>query len=192
MQRVCVFCGSSAGARPVFAEATRAFGRALAGGGLGAVYGGGGGGLMGTLADAVLDAGGSITGVIPRQLVERELAHRTLAELRIVESMHERKQIMAELSDAFVALPGGAGTLEEFSEIWTWAQLGIHQKPVALLNVADYYAPYLTFLDHMVEEGFLTPAHRQLVLVESEPDRLLSLLRGYKPAPGPRWSGAGG
>jgi uncharacterized protein (TIGR00730 family) len=188
MQRVCVFCGSSAGARPVFAEATRGFGQALTAAGLGAVYGGGGGGLMGALADAVIEAGGSIVGVIPRQLVERELAHRSIAELRIVGSMHERKQTMADLSDAFVALPGGAGTMEEFSEIWTWAQLGIHRKPVGLLNVAGYYTPYLTFLDHMVEEGFLTTANRELVLVETKPEALLARLQRYEPAPGPPWS----
>src|SRR5271167_898743 len=130
MQRVCVFCGSSTGSKPVFGAAAASFGRALVRAGLGAVYGGGGGGLMGILADAVLEAGGSIVGVIPRQLVERELAHHRLSELRVVGSMHERKRTMAELSDAFVALPGGAGTMEEFSEIWTWAQLGIHRKPV--------------------------------------------------------------
>jgi len=190
MQRICVFCGSSVGAKPIFGEAAAAFGRALAHAGLGAVYGGGGGGLMGILADAVLEAGGSITGVIPRQLVERELAHRAVTELRVVGSMHERKQTMAQLSDAFVALPGGAGTMEEFSEIWTWAQLGIHQKPVGLLNVAGYYTSYLAFLDHMVEEGFLTQAHRDLVLVETAPEMLLERLDRYRPSPGPRWSAA--
>jgi uncharacterized protein (TIGR00730 family) len=188
MRRVCVFCGSSSGSKPLYAEATREFAQALASAGLAVVYGGGGGGLMGVLADAVLDAGGSIIGVIPQQLVERELGHRRLSELRIVQSMHERKQTMADLSDAFVALPGGAGTMEEFSEIWTWAQLGIHQKAVGLLNVAGYFAPYLAFLDHMVSEGFLTQTHRDLILVESEPEALLARLRHYAPLPGPSWS----
>ena len=188
MERICVFCGSSAGADPTYAAATREFAHALVGAGLAAVYGGGGGGLMGVLADAVLEAGGSITGVIPRQLVERELGHRRLTELVLVGSMHERKQTMADLSDGFVALPGGAGTLEEFSEIWTWAQLGIHQKPVGLLNVAGYYEPYLGFLDHMVTAGFLSPPHRRLVMVEREPDALLRRLQNHSPQAGLPWT----
>src|ERR1700730_14793457 len=166
MQRICVFCGSSSGTNPVFANAARRLGETLARDGLTVVYGGGGGGLMGTLADAALGAGGAVIGVIPEPLVERELGHLKLTELRIVASMHERKATMAELADGFIALPGGAGTLEGFCEVWNWAQLGIHRKPCGILNVEDYYGRYLSFLDHMVEEGFLRPEHRELVLVE--------------------------
>jgi uncharacterized protein (TIGR00730 family) len=144
------------------------------------VFGGGGTGLMGTLADTVLAAGGQAIGVIPEQLVDRELGHQHLTELHVVTSMHERKALMADLSDGFVALPGGAGTLEEFCEVWTWAQLGIHTKPCGLVNVAGYYSIFLAFLDEMVVEGFLKSEHRSLVLVEDEPESLLHRFRRYR------------
>ena len=187
MRRICVFCGSSPGANPVYAEAAKQFGRTLVQAQLEAVYGGGGVGLMGILADTMIAAGGHIIGVIPEQLVSRELGHAQLTELRVVSSMHERKALMAELADGFVALPGGAGTLEEFSEVWTWAQLGIHQKPCGILNVAGYYEPFLAFLDRMVEEGFLRPALRQMVLVETEPEAPLERFRTYQAPAVPRW-----
>ena len=185
MQRICVFCGSSLGTKPVYAEAARRLGARLAERGITLVYGGGGVGLMGILADSVLAGGGNVIGVIPEPLVARELGHLQLTELRIVGSMHERKAQMAELSDAFLALPGGAGTLEEFCEIWTWAQLGIHAKPCGLLNVDGYYSTFLTFLDEMVDNGFLRPEHRALILVDKEPSALLKRLEQYK-APGAR------
>jgi uncharacterized protein (TIGR00730 family) len=192
MERLCVFCGSSTGANPVYAAGARELGRALAAAKVTAVYGGGGGGLMGAFADAVLAAGGSVIGVIPRSLVARELAHRQLTELRTVDSMHERKAMMADLSDGFVALPGGAGTLEEFCEIWTWAQLGIHQKPCGLLNAGGYYDAFLAFLDQMVAAEFLRPEHRGLVLVENDVQAMLERLEAYRAPDLPRWLGRSG
>jgi uncharacterized protein (TIGR00730 family) len=176
MKRVCVFCGSSRGAGDDFASAAAAMGRALAERNLGLVYGGGCVGLMGILADAALARRGEVIGVIPEALVARELAHRGVTELRIVRSMHERKALMAELSDAFVALPGGLGTCEEFFEVLTWAQLGLHGKPCGLLNVGGYFGPLLAMLDHAVASGFLEPAQRAMVLVADTPDELLNTL----------------
>src|SRR5437764_7096254 len=161
MRRVCVFGGASSGWLPVYAAAARGLGSALASRGLGLVYGGGNVGLMGALADAALAAGGEVIGVIPQMLVDRELAHRG-TDLRIVTSMHERKALMAELSDAFVALPGGLGTYEELCEVLTWAQLGIHHKPCGCLNVLDYFRPLESMLDHAVSEGFMRPEHRPI------------------------------
>ncbi|HVR73998.1 MAG TPA: TIGR00730 family Rossman fold protein, partial [Planctomycetota bacterium] len=181
MKSACVFCGSSAGKRPAYSEAARALGRHLAARGVRLVFGGGRVGLMGVVADAVLEAGGTVTGVIPRALATRELAHDGLTDLRVVGTMHERKALMAELSDAFIALPGGLGTLEEFCEIVTWAQLGIHQKPCGILDVEGYYAPLLVQLDHAVAESFVKPQHRALVLSESDPARLLDALAAYHP-----------
>jgi uncharacterized protein (TIGR00730 family) len=174
--RICVFCGSSVGARPAFAEAARALGRRAAERGIGLVYGGASVGLMGVLANAALDAGGEVIGVMPRAMVEREIAHTALTELRVVNSMHERKAAMAELSDAFVAAPGGLGTLEELFEVWTWAQLGLHRKPVALLDVADFFRPLTEFLDHAVNEHFIKTATRATLIAETDPDALLDLL----------------
>ncbi len=152
------------------------------------VYGGGGVGLMGKLADAVLAAGGEITGVIPRALVDREIGHRGVADLRVVDSMHERKALMADLADAFVALPGGVGTLEELIEVFTWSQLGLHRKPCALLDVESYYEGLTAFLDHAVEERFLTQEYRATLIVESEPAALLERLRAFEPgAVAPKW-----
>ncbi|HTE83310.1 MAG TPA: TIGR00730 family Rossman fold protein [Dehalococcoidia bacterium] len=180
MQRICVFCGSSSGFSPRYVDAARRLGEDLARAKITLVFGGGGGGLMGTMADSVLGAGGKVIGVIPEQLVARELGHQRLTELRVVGSMHERKALMAELSDAFIALPGGAGTLEEFCEIWTWAQLRIHTKPCGVLNVDGYYDTFLAFLDETVEKGFLRAEYRALILVEHKAEVLLERLRTYR------------
>lgn len=187
MNRVCVFCGSSPGASPAYAEQARRLGRALAASNIGLVYGGAQVGLMGILADAVLSAGGSVTGVIPQALEEREIAHVGLTDLRIVGSMHERKAMMADLSDGFVALPGGMGTLEELFEILTWSQLGMHKKPCGLLDVGGYFGQLLGFLDHMVAERFLRPEHRALLLVDDDPERLLTRFQEYKPQAVAKW-----
>lgn len=188
MDTVCVFCGSSPGARPAYTEATEELARLLAAEGIGVVYGGGGVGLMGKLADAVLAHGGEITGVIPRALVDREIEHRQVEDMRVVDSMHERKALMAELADAFVALPGGIGTLEELVEVFTWSQLGLHRKPCGLLNVEGYYQRLADFLDHAVQERFLLEQHRATLMAESDPGALLERLRAYRPdAVEPKW-----
>jgi uncharacterized protein (TIGR00730 family) len=188
VERICVFCGASPGARPAYREATAELARVLVEANIGVVYGGSGVGLMGALADAVIEARGSITGVIPRALVDREMAHRDVADMRVVDSMHERKALMAELSDAFVALPGGIGTMEELFEVYTWAQLGLHRKPCALLNVEGYYDGIEEFLSHAVTERFLRDETRELLLVESVPSVLLERLRDFKPqAVVPKW-----
>ena len=171
--KICVFTGSRPGARPEYAEAARRLGRALAERNYGLVYGGGKVGLMTVIADTMLAMKGHVTGVIPGALVTKEVAHRGLSELRIVESMHERKAVMAELSDGFIAMPGGIGTMEEFFEVLSWAQLGIHNKPCALLNAGGYYQPLINFLDHAVTEDFLKPKHRSLLFIEAEPEKLL-------------------
>ena len=187
MERVCVFCGSSPGNDPAHLEAARATGRALAARGIGLVYGGGSVGLMGAVADATLDAGGQVVGVIPRALELRELAHRRLTTLHVVASMHERKARMAELADGFIALPGGMGTLEELAEILTWAQLGLHARPVALLDVVGYYAPLIEFFDRAVAAGFIRPEHRRLLLVGREPGALLDRFATWRPPAVERW-----
>jgi len=184
IKRVCVYCGSNSGSLPAFAGAARKLGAALARRGLGLVYGGGCVGLMGMVADAAVAQGGEVIGVIPEVLAKKEIAHFSLKDLRVVGSIHERKALMAELADAFIALPGGFGTMEEFCEALTWAQLGLHHKPLGLLNVAGFYDPLLAFFDHAVERNFIRPAHRQLVLAETAPDLLLDLLaRPQPPAP---------
>jgi uncharacterized protein (TIGR00730 family) len=188
VRRVCVFCGSSPGARPAYAEVTADLARVLAADGLGLVYGGAGVGLMATLADSVLDEGGEVIGVIPRALMEKEIAHSRVSDLRVVDSMHERKALMADLSDAFVALPGGLGTLEELLEIFTWAQLGLHHKPCALLDVEGYYAGLADFLAHAVEERFLREEHRAMLIVEREPRALIDRLNRFEPGGvQPKW-----
>jgi uncharacterized protein (TIGR00730 family) len=188
MKNLCIFCGSCSGEREVYADAARRLGTALVERGLSLVFGGGHVGLMGVLADAVLEAGGSAIGVIPRKLVEKELAHRRLTELHVVETMHERKALMADRADAFAALPGGYGTADELFEILTWAQLGLHAKPVGLLNVAGYFDPLLAWLDLGVRERFLRPQHRALVRVAEEPEALLAALLQARPAPEtPKW-----
>jgi uncharacterized protein (TIGR00730 family) len=186
IRRLCVFCGSSSG-RVRHLSAARRFGRTVAGQGLEIVYGGARIGTMGALADGAVEAGGSVIGVVPRVLVRKEVAHDGLARLHVVETMHERKALMADLADAFVALPGGAGTLEEFFEVWTWAQLKLHAKPVGLLDVDGFYDPVLAMVDRMVDDGFLKPPYRDMLIVDDDPERLLKRLADYR-APDYRWT----
>lgn len=183
MKRICVFCGSSLGKSPAYEAAARKLGQVLAKRGLGLVYGGAKVGLMGEVAESVLAVNGEVIGVIPRPLANKELAHRGLSDLRVVDSMHERKALMAELSDGFIALPGGMGTLEEFFEITTWAQLGVHSKPCGLLNIAHYYDRLIEFLDQAMQECFIEPAHRTLMKVASDADSLLDQFENHRPAP---------
>ena len=187
MRAVCVFCGSNAGARPIYMEAAQEVGRAIAARGLELVYGGAAVGLMGALADAALRAGGKVVGVIPRALVEREIAHPGLSETHEVTSMHERKAMMADRSDAFLALPGGAGTLEETFEAWTWAQLGHHRKPVGLLNVDGFFDLLLAFLDNQCRELFVRREHREMLIVDNDPERLLARFETYRPPVVEKW-----
>jgi len=191
IRRLAVFCGSNPGARPDYVQAARALGTLLAQKGIGVVYGGSSVGLMAALADAMQDELGDVIGVIPRMLVEREVANKSLTDLRVVETMHERKALMAELADGFIALPGGIGTLEEFFETWTWAQLGMHAKPCGLLNVEGYYDGMLQFLDHAVAERFVRDVHRAMVIVESDPEKLLSRFMSYEPPRVVKWINAG-
>ena len=174
MHRLCVFCGSSSGNDPAYSELAQQLGRVLAQRRIGLVYGGGRVGLMGVLADAALAAGGEVIGVIPQALLDREHGHRGLTQLRVVDSMHARKALMAELADGFVALPGGIGTLEEIFEVWTWAQLGMHQKPCALINVGGFFTPLIGFLDHLVATGFLRAESRAMMTVAASPEELLT------------------
>jgi uncharacterized protein (TIGR00730 family) len=184
---VCVFTGSSPGAHPGYAQAAQELGRTLADQGVRLVYGGASVGLMGTVADAVLDAGGDVVGVIPQTLVDREIAHPGVADLRVVGSMHERKALMADLADGFVALPGGMGTLEELFEIYTWTQLGLLSKPVGLLDVRSYYARLVVFLDHAVAERFVTVEHREMLVVEQRAEALLEAFRRWQPPTRTKW-----
>lgn len=179
LRRVCVFCGSSPGARPAYLEAARKVGHLLARRGIELVYGGGRVGLMGAAADAALAAGGTVIGIIPHSLARKEVAHQGLSELRIVESMHDRKAQMSDLADCFLALPGGFGTLEEFFEVLTWAQIGIHRKPCGLLNVDGYFDPLLAFADHALAERFVRPEHRSLILTDTDPGLLLDRMALY-------------
>jgi uncharacterized protein (TIGR00730 family) len=187
MQSICVFCGSNFGAKDSYAEAAGALGRAIAGRRMRLVYGGAKVGLMGTVADAALAAGGAVVGVIPEALVAREIAHDGLTETHAVKSMHERKALMADLSDGFIALPGGAGTLEETFEIWTWAQLGHHRKPVGLLNVDGFYDALIAFIDHQAAELFMRREHRDMLLVETDAERLLDRCASYKAPVVEKW-----
>jgi len=182
--RICVFCGAQPGVRPEYRRAAAAFGTLLARSGVGLVYGGASVGLMGAVADAALASGGEVIGVIPRALVSKEVAHHGLADLRVVGSMHERKALMAELSDGFVALPGGVGTLEELFEVWTWVHLGLHAKPCALLDVEGFYSALHAFIDHTEAEGFLRPGVREMLIVERDAEALLGRLRTWR-APSP-------
>lgn len=187
MRRICVYAGSSNGSRPAYARVAVALGEALVDRGLGLVYGGGCVGLMGVLADAVLADGGEVIGVIPGFLAKKELLHGGVEDMRVVSSMHERKALMAELSDGFIALPGGMGTLEELFETLTWAQLGLHAKPCGLIDADGYYAGLVALLDHCVEEGFVRREHRAMLLVEAEPDALLERFGGYRAPAVPKW-----
>jgi uncharacterized protein (TIGR00730 family) len=181
MKRICVFCGSSPGGSPEYLQAATQLGYTLASKNIGLVYGGAKVGMMGKIAEAVLEKQGEVIGVIPRGLAEKEISFTKLADLRVVDSMHERKAIMADLSDGFIALPGGLGTLEEFFEIATWAQLGIHPKPCGLLNVRHYYDKLMDFLDHTVRENFLELEHRSMLLSDEDPERLLQKFETYHP-----------
>ena len=192
MKTLCVFCGSNSGASPDYARAASRLGTLLAERGLTLVYGGGRVGLMGVLADAALAAGGQAIGVIPRALEAREVAHTGLTELRVVSSMHERKALMSELADGFLALPGGIGTMEEWFEVWTWGQLGIHPKPLGMLNVAGYYDHLLAFFDRMVTDGFLPQTPRSMAIVGDDPETLLDRLAAYVPPRTEKWLDRGG
>ncbi|MFA6964842.1 TIGR00730 family Rossman fold protein [Bosea sp. (in: a-proteobacteria)] len=187
MKSICVFCGSNPGNDPVYADAARAMGAEIARRGMVLVYGGGAVGLMGIVADAALAAGGEVHGVIPRALREKEVGHHHLTRLEIVETMHIRKARMAELSEGFIAMPGGIGTFEELFEIWTWGQLGIHDKPLAFLNVAGFYDPLATFLDNTVEAGFLKQTHRAMTITDTQPATLLDRMEQYVPAATYKW-----
>jgi uncharacterized protein (TIGR00730 family) len=187
MQRICVFCGSNPGARPDYVVAAKSVGAALVEANLTLVYGGGRVGLMGAVADEVLARGGQAIGVIPRGLWQREVGHRGLTELHVVETMHERKAMMADLADAFIALPGGLGTLEEIFEIWTWAQLGMHRKPLGFLDVGGYYAPLRAFLDHAAAEAFIRPQHRSIAIIEEDVHAMLERFCGYTPPNVEKW-----
>ena len=187
MKRMCVYCGSSAGKHPEYSESARALGIALAQRGIELVYGGASVGIMGTLADTVLQAGGKVIGVIPEAIANKEVAHKGLSELKVVGSMHERKSQMAELADGFIALPGGFGTLEELFEILTWSQLGFHKKPCALLNIQGYYNSLQLFLEHAVEQQFIKAVHHDMLLVESEPSKLLARMENYQAITEGKW-----
>lgn len=189
MNSICVFCGSSPGKVPAYTEAARLLGHTLAERNITLVYGGGHIGLMGVVADAALEKGGEVVGVMPRSLVEREIGHTEVTKLHVVGSMHERKALMSDLSEGFIALPGGNGTLEEFFEVLTWAQLGEHGKPCGLLNVAGYYDPLLAVFDNMVAQEFLRPEHRKLVLLEEDPSALLHKFESYEPPRTIKWIG---
>jgi uncharacterized protein (TIGR00730 family) len=187
LRSVTVYCGSNAGADPAYAEGTRALARLLAGSGIRIVYGGAALGLMGILADTAMEAGGEVIGVMPQALIDREIGHRGLTDLRVVGSMHERKALMADLADAFIALPGGIGTLEELIEVYTWSQLGMHRKPIGVLNVNGYYDSLAAFLDDAVRERFLPAQHREVLIFEPDPETLLARMAGAEPPTAEKW-----
>jgi uncharacterized protein (TIGR00730 family) len=187
LHTVCVFCAANPGAHPAYASRARAMGRHLAESGRRVVYGGGRTGLMGALAEGALEAGGEVVGIMPKHLVDREVAHTGLTELHVVTSMHERKALLAELSDGFLAMPGGLGTMEELFEIWTWGQLGLHRKPYGLLEVNGFFAPLLAFLDHAVGEGFVARANRDLLVVDADPASLITRMEAVVPPALARW-----
>lgn len=187
LRSICVFCGASPGATPIYQEAAEALGRHLAENGIQLVYGGGAVGLMGMVANAALAAGGEVIGIIPQSLKDAEVGHNGLTRLEVVDGMHARKARMAELSDAFIALPGGLGTLEELFEVWTWGQLGYHAKPLGLLEVNGFFDPLLTFLDHLVQERFVRQPHRDMLQRAASPTELVSALAAWKPLAAPKW-----
>ena len=185
--RICVYAGSNPGTNPAYGEAAEQLGRLMAERGIGLVYGGGRTGLMGRIADSVLAAGGTVTGIIPQFLMDKEVGHQGLQELRIVSTMHERKALMAELSDGFIALPGGIGTLEELFEVWTWAQLGRHDKPCGLLNAAGFYDGLAAFLDHVAGERFMQPKHRGMLIARDSAAGILDAFAAYQPPAVEKW-----
>lgn len=187
MKRICVYCGSNPGLRQEYTEAAIAVGEALAARGLGLVYGGGAVGLMGVVADAALASGAEVIGVIPEKLMRKEIAHAGVTEMHVTKTMHERKALMTDLADGFIALPGGIGTFDELFETWTWGQLGYHRKPFGLLNVADYYTPLVTFLDHVTEQGFMRAEHRAALMVETFAETLLDRFATFTPPDLPKW-----
>lgn len=187
LRSICVFCGASIGTNPAYREAAVALGKAIARRGMTLVYGGGAVGLMGTVADAAMAAGGEVIGIIPESLMNAEIGHKGLSRLEVVDGMHARKARMAELSDAFIALPGGLGTLEELFEVWTWGQLGYHAKPLGLLDVNGFYEKLGGFLDHIVEEGFVRPAHRAMLLLAQQADQLLDAMAHFESPVVPKW-----
>ncbi|MER2295999.1 MAG: TIGR00730 family Rossman fold protein [Pseudomonas sp.] len=187
LRSICVFCGASIGTNPAYREAAVALGQAIARRGMTLVYGGGAVGLMGTVADAAMAAGGEVIGIIPESLMNAEIGHKGLSRLEVVDGMHARKARMAELSDAFIALPGGLGTLEELFEVWTWGQLGYHAKPLGLLDVNGFYEKLGGFLDHIVEEGFVRPAHRAMLLLAQQADQLLDAMAHFESPVVPKW-----
>jgi len=187
LRSVTVYCGSNAGADPAYAEATRLLARTLVDAGVRIVYGGAALGLMGVLADTAIEAGGEVIGVMPQRLIDREIGHRGLTELRVVSSMHERKALMAELAEGFIALPGGIGTLEELIEVYTWSQLGIHRKPLGVLNVNGYYDSLAAFLDEAVRERFLPAQHREVLIFEPDPETLLDRMAGAETPTAEKW-----
>lgn len=185
--KIAVYCGSSAGTNPLFTQAAQTLGHHFAHSGIDLVYGGGKVGLMGTIADAVLEAGGKVYGIIPQQLKDKEIAHPQLTQLQVVADMHQRKATMAEMADAFVAMPGGTGTLEEIFESWTWAQLGYHQKPCAFYDVANFYAPLFNMLENMSDTGFINPDYIQMLIRTDNPETLITSVKNYQP-PKQKWS----
>jgi hypothetical protein len=184
---ICIYCGSSPGRHEAYSASARALAEALVSRNIRLIYGGAGIGIMGAVADRVLQLGGAAIGVIPKALAHKEVAHPNLTELHVTQSMHERKMLMAELADGFIALPGGIGTLEELFEIWTWAQLGFHQKPCGVLNVAGYYDALISFLDHVAAEQFVKPHHRDMLMVEADPNLLLDRYVNYQPPAVKHW-----
>ncbi len=191
MKNICVYCGSSPGKSKAFVESAKALGKELVKRDIGLIYGGASVGVMGEVADAVLSEGGKVTGIIPQFFVDKEVAHHELTDLIIVSSMHERKTLMAEMSDGFIALPGGYGTIEEIFEILTWSQLGFHQKPCSLLNIEGYYNDLISFVDNTVEQQFVKDVHRSMLLVESTPNKLLDLMTTYQAPSVKKWLGEG-
>lgn len=184
MKRICVYCGSSFGENPIYVETARAMGEAIAKRGDELVYGGGKVGLMGTVADAVLAAGGRVIGIMPKFLVDKEIAHKGLTELRVVDTMHNRKEMLLRISDAVIALPGGWGTYDELAEVVTWAQLGLHEKPIGVLNLNGFYNPLIAQMDHAIAEGFVRPAHRDLLIIDEDISNLLKRIDAYVPPAG--------
>jgi len=187
VRSVCIYCGSSLGNSPEYAEQASILARTLAQNAITIVYGGAKVGLMGVIADTALAEGGTVIGVIPQSLVEKEVAHQGLSKIHVVESMHERKALMSELSEGFIALPGGVGTFEEIFEVWTWAQLGFHSKPCGLLNVSSYFDPLSAFISHAASEGFIKPQHQQMLIVAATVDELLAKFNTYKPPTVKKW-----